>query len=476
MVSGVAKDRLLRVLFVAGLGFAVLSALESRIEWLASFCSLWGDGCSETASVSLFHLPIPIWGMVYYVVLIIFTFVASEWLFFIVMAGAGIELTLISMMIEMKWVCVFCLLNLVVVILSVIFLYENRRIWQALAISVICFMASDHLLTQESLGLPSVRPKAPEPSVVARVGDELIHEQELNEALSSQIYKLERQIYELKMDRLEYLIDSKLIALDAKEKGLSPEVYTFKVFNEAAEVTDQDVDQYIQGNPGIETNWKGREDELRKRVKDYLKSIKAKENIDKVTAPLKDKFPVEIFLEQPALPVTSISQGSSPAIGPEEASVVVYEFSDYQCPSCRKMHQVSLKIRKKYKGKIKWIFKDYPLDRHKDAWPMAQAAWCAKEQDKFWEYQEFLYAVEGNPDLETYKGFAKKLNLDVDQFGQCFESGKYKAMIEREKLEGKEAGVSSTPSFVINGRLSPGFISFEKMSDWINQELAKDQL
>lgn len=476
MVSGEAKDKFLKILFVAGLGFAVLSALEGRIDWLASLCTFWGDGCRETAAVTMFHLPIPIWGVVYYIALIVVAFVAKDWLFFTVMAGAGVELTLVSMMIEMKWICLFCIINLAVVILSVILLYENKRIWQALAISVICFMASDHLLSQDSLGLPAPKPKAPGPHVIAKVGDELIHEQELNEALSSRIYKLEKQIYDLKKERLDFLIDSRLIALDAKNKGLSPEVYTYKVFNEVSVVSDEDVEQYIQGNPGIETNWKGKEAELRKRVRQYLQDIKTREKIDKITKPLITKYSVEIYLETPQLPLTSINQGSSPAIGPEDAPVVVYEFSDYQCPSCRKAHKIAQKIRKKFTGKIRWIFKDYPLDRHEDAWPMAQAAWCANEQGKFWEYQDYLYDFDGHPDTETFKRFARKLDLDEDRFGQCFESGKYKAMIEREKLEGKEAGVSSTPTFVINGRLSPGYISYEKMVDWINQELAKNQL
>lgn len=474
MISRKAQDRFLKILFIAGLVFAILSALESRIDWIASFCSFWGDGCRETGKTSLFHMPVPIWGIAYYILLVVTSFVAPRWLFYIVMAGAGVEIALVSLMIEMKWVCLFCIANLLVVIFSVFFLFDHKRIWQALALSALCFVVSDHLLIHDAMVTFPAKVRAPSPSVVAQVGDEMIRESEMNESLSSRIYKLEKQIYDLKKERLDFLIDTRLIALDAKEKGLSPEVHIYQVFNDDTEILDADVDMYIRETPGLSSNWKGTEQELKSRVKQYLKDKKTREKVDRYTAPLREKYTVRVFMEPPALPVTSVSEGSSPAIGPVDAPVTIFEYSDYQCPSCRKAHGISVKIRNAFKGKIRWVFKDYPLSRHKEAGLMAQAARCAGEQGKFWEYQDLLYASEAHPNIETLKGFAAQLGLDVERFSRSLESGKFESMIEKEKLEARETGVSSTPTFVINGRLSPGFMSYEKMAGLIKNELEKE--
>jgi protein-disulfide isomerase len=467
------KDTLLKIVFIAGLVFAVLSALESRVDWIASFCSFWGNGCRETGQFSVFHLPVALWGVGYYILLVFASFFASRALFFLVMAGAGVELSLVLMMIEMKWACVLCLVNLLVMALAVFFLFDHRRLWQALAISAFCFVVSDHLLVHD--GTHGRRPvlRAPAPSVIAQVGDELIRESEVNEPLSGRIYKLERQIYELRNERLNALIENRLIELDAKEKGLSPEVHFYRVSGGDVTVSEDEVERYINQVPGLATSWKGSPQELRSDVRKYLRDKKIREKIDRYTQPLKDRYGVRIYLEPPALPMTSVKEGGSPTLGPVDAPVTVFEYSDYQCPSCRKAHEVSIQIRERFKGRIRWVFKDYPLERHRESRLMAQAARCAGEQERFWEYQDLLYTGSSRPDSETLVGFARQLELDEAAFSQCLDDGKYQAIIEKEKAAARDSGVSSTPTFIINGRLSPGYMSFDRMAALIEQELEK---
>jgi protein-disulfide isomerase len=131
------------------------------------------------------------------------------------------------------------------------------------------------------------------------------------------------------------------------------------------------------------------------------------------------------------------------------------------------------KIRDKFHGKIRWIFKDFPLDRHKHARYLAQAARCAADQDRFWDFQDLMYGLDKDPDPNLMKQEAESLGLDSVRFSDCLESGKKLSFVEKDKQEGKEAGVSSTPTFVINGRLRPGYITFEMFSDLIQGELEK---
>ncbi len=87
-----------------------------------------------------------------------------------------------------------------------------------------------------------------------------------------------------------------------------------------------------------------------------------------------------------------------PGMGPADALVVVVEFSDYLCPGCRKGYEITKTIRDKYRDRIRWVFKDFPLDRHEGADKMAEAAHCANDQGKFWQYQDLLFSSENTPD------------------------------------------------------------------------------
>lgn len=473
MVSEKNKERLIRILIISGFVAAVLAAVEGRVEWVSSLCGFLGSGCRETEHVTLLKMPVAVWGVAFYILLGVFLFFGRNVLFLVVMAGAGFELTLISAMVEMKLVCFFCLVNLGIVLFLVLLTFDQPRMWQALTLTFFCFLTSDHLLlTRKSVNHGPVSVKAPEPSVVAVVGDREIKIRELEGPLSTKIYKLNNQIFALKKDRLDDLINTKLIEMDALEKGLSPEIVTYKVMGEV-QVTDDEVEAYYKDHLGDFAEWKGSVDELKSRIRQFLLANRTKEKMDAYTKPLREKYPVTVFLTPPPLPVTSVSEGDSPAVGPADASVTVVEYSDYQCPSCRKAHDITKQIRKDYSGRIRWVFKDFPLDRHKNAKSMAEAARCAGEQGRFWEYQDTLFTADKNADQKELVRFGESLGLDPVVFNDCMDSDRYVNLVEKDKREGREAGVSSTPTFVINGRMSPGYLNYKAFSNLIDQELDK---
>jgi hypothetical protein len=407
MITEKTKERLIKILIIAGLCAAVLAAIESRVEWVASLCSFMGNGCRETEHVTLLKIPVSLWGVVFYLILGLIFYFARNGLFIAVMAGAGFELTLISAMVEMKLVCGFCLVNLAVVFLLILLTFDQPRMWQALTLTFFLFLLSDHLLLTRKIKHGPISVKAPEPSVVAVIGDKQIKTRELEGPLSTKIYKLNSQIYQLKKDRLDFLVNSKLIEMDAIEKGLSPEIITYKIMSEGTDVTDSEVEAYYKDHLSEFTQWKGTIDELKVRIRQFLKEKKTSEKVDEYTRPLREKYPVNVFLTPPPLPITSVSEGDSPAIGPADAAVTIVEYSDYQCPSCRKAHEITTKIKKQYEGRIRWVFKDFPLDRHKNAKFMAEAGRCAGEQGKFWEYQDKLFTSPKNADARTLKEYGE---------------------------------------------------------------------
>lgn len=475
MPSDKIISRLLKSFVFLGLVCAILSALEGRAGWVDIICSFWGNGCSEAAKVSVFGLPVSIWGIVYYAVLIVACFVFQRGVFYLVMAGAGVEIALLLLLATMKWNCLFCLANAVVMLVCLLLVFDRKRIWQTLALGSLMFIAAHQMLPA---GTPQDSKSAQNPDdgiIVAEVGHDVIYQSELDEDISKQIYRLEGLKFQLRKKQLKTLIANRLLALEAGEKAMTPEAYKEQILSEQSQVTDEEVTNYLQNNPSVRVNWKGTEDELREDLRGYISEEKKNMALENVTKDLITKYPVKVLLPPPSAPVSSISirQGSSPSMGPANAPVVVFEFSDYQCPTCRSIHKTSVDLRNKYEGKIRWVFKDFPLAQHQESLMMAQAARCAGEQSKFWEYQDFLYSSTEHPDTATLEGYAQKLNLGMDQFTECLESGKYKDLIEREKEQAKNEGISRTPTFIINGHMNPGKISYEDLSGLIESELRK---
>ena len=117
------------------------------------------------------------------------------------------------------------------------------------------------------------------------------------------------------------------------------------------------------------------------------------------------------------------------------------------------------------------MYKDYPLEFHKDARKAAEASHCAGEQGKYWEYHDVLFANSTALDVANLKKYATDLKLDGNQFSTCLDSGKYAAEIAKDTAEGAQAGVTGTPAFFINGRFLSGAQPFESFQDAIEEAL-----
>ena len=153
-----------------------------------------------------------------------------------------------------------------------------------------------------------------------------------------------------------------------------------------------------------------------------------------------------------APPPASMQIAGEPAKGSASAKVVVIEFSDYQCPYCASYStEVLPQIAEQYiaTGKIRYVFRDYPLPMHGNAAKAAEAAHCAGAQGKFWEMHDVLFKNAGALEADKLPGYAKTLGLDDKAFGECVSSGRFAADVRKDIAEAGAAGVNSTPSFFI---------------------------
>ena len=170
----------------------------------------------------------------------------------------------------------------------------------------------------------------------------------------------------------------------------------------------------------------------------------------------------------------AVSIDDDPILGPEDASITIIEFSDYECPYCRRWHQEVLpQLIEEYPDQVRLVYRDFPLTSiHANAVPAAVAANCAHEQDGYWEFNELLFNSEQGLSTEAYQQYAEEIGLDSDSFDECLESNRYEDEVMADFEFASQLGIRSTPTFFINGIALVGAQPYEVFKQLIDQELA----
>jgi protein-disulfide isomerase len=172
--------------------------------------------------------------------------------------------------------------------------------------------------------------------------------------------------------------------------------------------------------------------------------------------------------------VYKVEPGNSPSKGAKTAPVTIVMFSDFQCPFCSRVEPTVKQIEQKYQGKVRIVWKNYPLPFHQNAMPAAEAAMAANDQGKFWEMHDKLFANQQTLDRATYEKHAAEIGLNVDKFKADLDSGKYKAAINADVQYGNSLGGGmGTPTFFINGHKVAGAMPLDSFSSIIDEELKK---
>jgi protein-disulfide isomerase len=477
-----AKNKLLVALGLMGLIIAALTALAEHVPWLQAFCTGFSDGCRETAKFTLLRVPLWGWGIAFYAMLALCAIGRRNWISWLIPSAVGVEIALIWIMISADVICVFCLGNLLIVALLIFFSLDKSRFWQTTSLTLLFFLLAFLIIPHENelQGSSHAVPPVPvvveeeKPAYAAKVGDKYITDEELRLAAGAQLMDLELEIYRLKRQKLDQMVVELLLQAEAVQRGMTLDQFVnSEIVSKGAPVTDADIDQYLNENKSRLSEWKGTREELRARVQSFLQSQRTFENVVKYARTLEPKYGVEVYLPEPESITANVGTEGSPSIGPKDAPVTVFEFSDYQCPACRQGHDTVRKIREIYSGQIRWIFKNYPLKMHKDAERAAQAALCAADQNRFWDYQDVLYATTEDLTVGKLEQLAVNIGLTLDPFKQCLESGKYKSKVEQDIQDARNAGVNSTPTFIINDRRKTGAPPLEQFKAIIDEELKR---
>lgn len=161
-----------------------------------------------------------------------------------------------------------------------------------------------------------------------------------------------------------------------------------------------------------------------------------------------------------------------PSLGPADAPITIVEFSDFQCPFCRRFHEETYQaLLDAYPGQIRFVYRNLPLTSiHPDAMPSAVASLCANDQNAYWDYHGKLFSSE-TLTRDTFVQYAADLSLNVDEFTACLDSGKHDDFIQQDMNFALDLGVQSTPTFFINGLAIVGAQPISAFQQIIDLEL-----
>ena len=304
------------------------------------------------------------------------------------------------------------------------------------------------------------------PAVVATVQGQSISAEELTTAVQSELLRLEMERYQVMKQKLDELIAARLMQLEADKRGVSlQQLEQEEIIAKTGPVSPEQIKTFYEAN---KNRIRQPLEQVEPRIEAYPQQQEQQKQQQTFLRDLRQRYPVTIALVAPTVNVTA---DDDPFVGPVDAPVTIIEFSDFQCPYCRRVQPTLKQLLAEYHGMVKLVFRDFPLRNiHPQAQKAAEASQCAAEQQQFWPYHDKLFA---NTQLEeqTLKQYAQELGLDMQRFGPCLDSGKYAQEVERDLQDGVNAGVNATPAFFINGQPVNGAAPYERFKELVDTAL-----
>lgn len=303
---------------------------------------------------------------------------------------------------------------------------------------------------------------------------------DLSPGEKSEIINAQKKVYETAQSILEkYYLDSWFTEYQTKNKLASLESARKDYFSKNVKVLDEDIQKFIKQNSANPQMQQIPEKERSGLVKQYLIRMEQAKAEQVILQKAEEEGKINLVgIEKPVDLVVNFKLGGYKFDSNlKEPKITIVEFADYQCPYCVQAHSTIEKILSSYKGKVQYIFRDFPLmEIHPQAMPAAIAAKCAANQGKYWEMHNLLFDRSPMSTLssEMYNKFASQLNLNMNNFKTCQEDKEQtlSKSILADMEEGNNIGVNATPSIFINGKKYEGNLSFEGIKKDIDEKLA----
>lgn len=327
------------------------------------------------------------------------------------------------------------------------------------------------LVTTPLLPSPASAQNDVQVTTVAEVDGERISLQDLKEASGEPLARLEQQAYQLKHKKLDQMIDDRLLEHEARRRNVPLQsLIDSEVTSKVAAVTPEEIRNVYELN---KNQLQKPETEMAEQLRSLLRDQKIATRRHEFAGSLQAKAKISVYLDPPP-PFRAHVDVNGPSLGAPGALVTIVEFEDFQCPFCKKAQATVQQLLARYKDKVRFVHRDFPLQPlHPTSLQAHEAGRCAEEQGKFWGYRELLYKNAPAAAPEQLINYASQLGMNLADFQKCLESEKFKVVVQKDEDEGERLGVQGTPAFFINGRLLSGAQPDIEFSRMIDEELNK---
>jgi predicted DsbA family dithiol-disulfide isomerase len=306
-------------------------------------------------------------------------------------------------------------------------------------------------------------------TVLATVNNIEITQKQVDESVAVQIYPLQQQLYAIRKAALDNLITTKILKSESAARRISIEDLRKQLTLGEVNVTRAQVEDAYKQNASFFATMSP--DEARERLRlDLENQVRMKHYRAGLDA-LRKKWTVTMNFSPPEF-VSELDDGVSPVRGATNPVVTIVEFSDFECPFCKQVQSALKQIVESYGRDVRLVFKHLPLEGHQNSLPAARAAYCAAEQDRFWQFHDAIFAA-GNLSPPVFEQVASGLGLGLQKFQACIASERSRAAVVKDIEAARLLRIESTPSFVVNGKVLRGALSFADFQRIIENELSQ---
>jgi protein-disulfide isomerase len=279
------------------------------------------------------------------------------------------------------------------------------------------------------------------------------------------------KVYDLRKGALEDLISKRLIEGEAKKVNKTLDQWFQEDFVKSLpEPTEAEIKAFYDENK--ERMPPEPYEQVKPKLAEFVKRQGGQKRMAEKIDALKKAHGVKLSLAAPELPRIAV-EATGPSRGKADAKITIVTFSDFQCPFCSRVVPTLDKVMKEYEGKVRVVFRHYPLNFHPMAPKAAEAGACAADQGKFWEMHDKMFSDQAKLTVPDLKASAMSIGLDQAKFDACLDGGGKKALVDADQKAGEAAGVNGTPAFFVNGVFINGAVPFEQFKEAIDRELTK---
>jgi protein-disulfide isomerase len=294
-------------------------------------------------------------------------------------------------------------------------------------------------------------PGPPASAKAGKIGSKTVTVGDVDDWIKDQLFKQATRgnnptkVFDVRNRALEQMANEQALDAKAAKLGKDRDEVLKEEVEKRGSVSDADVQSYYDEHKDHFRNLPF--EKVGPAVKRQLQAQKQVAAMQDFTKSLREELGFENDLEAPKFDLTA----KGPTQGPADAPVTLVEFADYECPFCKATEPVVKQVLARYPTQVKLVFKNFPIDSHPKARPAAEAALCAEEQGKFWQFHDALFEKSPQIGPDELGPIATGVGIDAAKLDECAKAKKFASKIDADLAEGKKAGVAGTPAFFVNG-------------------------